>query len=39
LSIPDPAYVLQQGVITMEGNAQEIASNPKILEAYLGVQK
>ncbi len=39
LSIADRAYVLEQGVITMEGNAQEIASNPKILEAYLGVQK
>jgi branched-chain amino acid transport system ATP-binding protein len=39
LSIADRAYVLEQGVITMEGNAQEIAKNPKILEAYLGVQK
>lgn len=39
LSIADRAYVLEQGVITMEGNAQEIANNPKILEAYLGVQK
>ena len=39
LSIADRAYVLEQGVITMEGNAQEIAQNPKILEAYLGVQK
>lgn len=39
LSIADRAYVLEQGVITMEGNAQDIAKNPKILEAYLGVQK
>lgn len=39
LSIADRAYVLEQGVITMEGSASEIANNPKVLEAYLGVQK
>lgn len=39
LSIADRAYVLEQGVITMEGDAKEIAKNPKIHEAYLGVQK
>lgn len=39
LSIADRAYVLEQGVITMEGDAKEIAKNPKINEAYLGVQK
>jgi ABC-type branched-subunit amino acid transport system ATPase component len=30
---------LEQGVITMEGDAKQIAKNPKIHEAYLGVQK
>jgi branched-chain amino acid transport system ATP-binding protein len=39
LSIADRAYVLEQGVITMEGSAKEIAANPKIREAYLGSKK
>lgn len=39
LSIADRAYVLEQGKITMEGSANYIASNPKIKEAYLGVNK
>lgn len=39
LSIADRAYVLEQGVITLEGNAQDILNNPKVSEAYLGVQK
>lgn len=39
LSIADRAYVLEQGGITMEGSAEEIADNPKIKEAYLGVNK
>lgn len=36
LSIADRAYVLEQGSITLSGDAKEIASNPKIQEAYLG---
>lgn len=36
LSIAQRAYVLEQGAITMEGKAQDIADNPKIQEAYLG---
>ena len=39
LSIADRAYVLEQGRITMEGSAEEIADNPKIREAYLGMNK
>lgn len=39
LSIADRAYVLEQGKIIMEGSAKEIASNPTIKEAYLGVKK
>lgn len=36
LSIADYAYVLEQGTITMEGNAKELIKNEKIEEAYLG---
>ena len=39
LKIADRAYVLEQGVLTMNGTAQEIANNPKVREAYLGSQK
>jgi len=39
LAIADRAYVLEQGKITAEGPAAEIASNPKIREAYLGSNK
>lgn len=39
LSIADRAYVLEQGRITMEGPADEIAANPRIKEAYLGAKK
>jgi branched-chain amino acid transport system ATP-binding protein len=39
LSIADRAYVLEQGNISASGRASEIASNPKIQEAYLGSKK
>lgn len=39
LSIADRAYVLEQGKITLEGLATEIAANPKIQQAYLGSKK
>jgi len=39
LSIANRAYVLEQGTITLEGPAKDIASNPKIQEAYLGTTK
>ncbi len=39
LSIADYAYVLEQGVMTMEGNAKELIKNEKIQEAYLGRKK
>lgn len=38
LKIADRAYVLEQGTIVMSGNAHEIACDPRIQEAYLGVQ-
>lgn len=39
LSIADRAYVLEQGKITMAGEAREIAANPNIQQAYLGTKK
>lgn len=36
LSIAHRAYVLETGRTTLSGNAKELASNPKIREAYLG---
>ncbi|MCX7884542.1 MAG: ABC transporter ATP-binding protein [Caloramator sp.] len=39
LSIADRAYVLEQGNIIMEGQSKDIANNPKVKEAYLGVKK
>ncbi|MDE6952966.1 MAG: ABC transporter ATP-binding protein [Erysipelotrichales bacterium] len=36
LSIANRAYVLETGNITISGNAQDVASNPKVREAYLG---
>lgn len=39
IAIADRAYVLEQGVITAEGSADEIASNPMVQEAYLGSKK
>jgi len=39
LAVADRAYVLEQGKIIMEGKAKDIAQNPVIREAYLGVKK
>lgn len=36
LSIAHKAYVLETGVITLAGTAQEIADNPAVQQAYLG---
>ena len=37
LSIANRAYVLETGRITLSGPAKEIADNPQVKEAYLGV--
>jgi branched-chain amino acid transport system ATP-binding protein len=37
LNIADYAYVLETGRIRMEGPANEIAKNPEIIRAYLGM--
>jgi branched-chain amino acid transport system ATP-binding protein len=36
LSIANRAYVLETGNVTISGDAKEVASNPKVREAYLG---
>lgn len=36
LAIANRAYVLETGNITVSGNAKDVASNPKVKEAYLG---
>ena len=36
LSISDRAYVLENGVITMSGNATELADDERVRKAYLG---
>lgn len=36
LSIANHAYVLETGKITVSGKAKEVASNPRVKEAYLG---
>lgn len=39
LKIADYAYVLETGKIVLHGKAQEIANNPRVMEAYLGGRK
>ena len=36
MSISDRAYVLENGVITMSGNANELAEDERVRKAYLG---
>ena len=37
LSTSDRAYVIENGVVTMSGKAADIASDPGIKKAYLGM--
>jgi len=37
LSVAHRAYVLETGRIVLSGGAKEIAENPQVKEAYLGV--
>ncbi|MNT17578.1 High-affinity branched-chain amino acid transport ATP-binding protein LivF [compost metagenome] len=39
LKVADRAYVLEQGVVSLQGSAAEMQDNPKVREAYLGVTK
>jgi branched-chain amino acid transport system ATP-binding protein len=36
LCVADRAYVLETGKIVLQGDAQEVLMNPKVIEAYLG---
>ena len=36
LEICDRAYVLETGAIALSGTSREVASNPRVIEAYLG---
>ena len=38
LSVADYAYVLETGRVRMEGPARQLAENPEIIKAYLGVR-
>lgn len=37
LQIADNAYVMELGLITAQGTASEISSNPRLVESYLGL--
>lgn len=37
LQLADYAYVLETGEVALEGPAEELASNPKVIESYLGL--
>ncbi|QLY24739.1 ABC transporter ATP-binding protein [Bdellovibrio sp. KM01] len=37
LQVADRGYVLEQGVVRVEGNAKELLKNPQVKAAYLGV--
>lgn len=39
LQVADYAYVMETGKIVLEGPAQEVASNPSVMAAYLGGRK
>jgi len=36
LEIANRAYVLETGNIILEGSTDEVAKNPKVIQAYLG---
>jgi branched-chain amino acid transport system ATP-binding protein len=37
LAIADEAYVLQSGRVVLPGKAADVASNPEVRKAYLGI--
>jgi branched-chain amino acid transport system ATP-binding protein len=36
LAVSRRAYVMENGVIAMQGNSQDLAKDPRVMEAYLG---
>jgi branched-chain amino acid transport system ATP-binding protein len=39
LEVADYGYVLETGEIALEGNAQDLARDPRVVETYLGTQR
>lgn len=39
LAVSDHGYVLETGAIALQGPAQDLAADPRIVETYLGTQK
>jgi branched-chain amino acid transport system ATP-binding protein len=39
LQVADYAYVLETGSVTLEGPAQQLAQDPRVIEVYLGMGK
>lgn len=39
LQVADYAYVLETGEVVLEGQAQELSDNPRVIESYLGLGK
>ena len=39
LQVADYAYVLETGVIALEGNAADLAEDQSVVETYLGLAK
>ena len=39
LQVADYGYVLENGEISVEGPARELAANPRVVETYLGLKK
>lgn len=39
LQVADYAYVIETGELALEGPASELATNPKVIETYLGLAK
>ena len=39
LEVADYAYVLETGTLSLEGPAQELASDPRVIETYLGLAR
>jgi len=39
LAVSDHGYVLETGAIALQGPAQQLAADPRIVETYLGAQK
>ena len=37
LQVADYGYVLETGEIALEGEASQLASNPRVIETYLGL--